>query len=70
MRRFRKPTTILEGMDPKHIDLSQLASNMKRRFACGGSAKEGVILLQGDHRDAVKEFLETQGFSGESIEVQ
>jgi translation initiation factor 1 len=70
MRRFRKPTTILEGLDPKHMDLSQLSSNMKRKFACGGTAKEGIILLQGDHRDEVKDFLERQGFVAESIEVQ
>jgi translation initiation factor 1 len=70
MRRFRKPTTIIEGMDPKHIDLSQLASSMKRKFACGGTAKEGVILLQGDHKDEVKDYLGTQGFGAESIEVQ
>jgi translation initiation factor 1 len=70
MRRFRKPTTVLEGMDPKHIDLSQLSSNMKRKFACGGTAKDGVILLQGDHRDEVKDYLQTQGFGADSIEVQ
>jgi len=70
MRRFRKPTTVLEGLDPKRIDLAQLSSTMKRKFACGGTAKDGVILLQGDHRGDVKEFLVNQGFGSDSIEVQ
>ncbi|MEM3684348.1 MAG: translation initiation factor [Conexivisphaerales archaeon] len=70
MRRFRKPTTLVEGLDPKRIDLDNLARLMKKRFACGGSAKDGSILLQGDQRQRVKEILVTQGFDDASIEVQ
>lgn len=70
MRRFRKPTTLVEGLDPRRINLNELARLMKKKFACGGSAKDGSILLQGDQRQRVKEVLVTQGFEDSSIEVQ
>lgn len=70
MRRFKKPTTLIEGLDPKRIDLEELARTMKRKFACGGSAKDGSIVLQGDQRHRVKDVLIVQGFDGNSIEVQ
>ncbi|MDG6928863.1 MAG: stress response translation initiation inhibitor YciH [Nitrososphaerota archaeon] len=70
MRRFRKPTTLVEGIDAKRIDQEQLVKTMKRRLACGGSAKEGTLVLQGDQRQKAKEILVKEGFDGESIEVQ
>ncbi|MFQ6011880.1 MAG: stress response translation initiation inhibitor YciH, partial [Nitrososphaerales archaeon] len=36
----------------------------------GGNAKEGYIVLQGDHRDALRGHLVNLGFSESSIEVQ
>lgn len=70
MRRFRKPTTIIDGLNPKRTDLEKVAKELKGRFACGGTAKDGYILLQGDHRDGVKDELVHLGFNGTSIEVQ
>ncbi|MGI0085110.1 MAG: stress response translation initiation inhibitor YciH, partial [Nitrososphaerales archaeon] len=54
MRRFRKPTTMVEGLNPKRTDLEKIAKELKTRLACGGTAKDGYILLQGDHRDDVR----------------
>jgi len=70
MRRFRKPTTMIEGLNPKRTDLAKIAQHLKSRLACGGTAKDGYILLQGDHRDVVKESLVQLGFNESSIEVQ
>ncbi|MCP8317713.1 MAG: stress response translation initiation inhibitor YciH [archaeon] len=70
MRRFRKPTTMIEGLNPKRTDLDKIAQKLKTKLACGGTAKDGYILLQGDHRDSVKEELVRLGFDGSSIEVQ
>ena len=39
-------------------------------FACGGTLKNGFIMLQGDHRDDVKGYLVKMGFNLEAIEVQ
>jgi translation initiation factor 1 len=70
MRRFRKPTTMIEGLNPKRTDIDKIAHQLKSKLACGGTAKDGYILLQGDHREAVKTHLVTLGFSENSIEVQ
>ncbi|MGQ9468554.1 MAG: stress response translation initiation inhibitor YciH [Nitrososphaerales archaeon] len=70
MRRFRKPTTMIEGLNPKRTDLNKIAQRLKTKLACGGTAKDGYILLQGDHRDSVKEELVRLGFDENSIEVQ
>jgi translation initiation factor 1 len=70
MRRFRKPTTMVEGLNPKRTDIERLAKELKSKLACGGTAKEGYILLQGDHRDQVRDSLVHMGFGENSIEVQ
>ena len=62
MRRFRKPTTMIEGLNPKRTDIEKIAHTLKSKLACGGTAKEGYILLQGDHRDIIKEELIGLGF--------
>ena len=70
MRRFSKPTTMVEGLNPKRQDLVKLAKKLKQKLACGGTAKNGYILLQGDHRDTIKDRLVEMGFYESSIEVQ
>ncbi|MEM3437360.1 MAG: stress response translation initiation inhibitor YciH [Nitrososphaerales archaeon] len=70
MRRFKKPTTMIEGLNPKRTDLDKIAQRLKTKLACGGTVKDGYILLQGDHRDNVKEELVRLGFDESSIEVQ
>ena len=43
--------------------------NLKNKYACGGTAKEGYIFLQGDHRDTIKETLVHLGFAEDTIEL-
>ncbi len=68
-RRFSKTTTMIEGLDPKINDIQSMVKELKSRLACGGTAKDGFILLQGDHRDHVKNYLVFKGFNSDSIEV-
>lgn len=42
--------------------LRELAGRLKKRCGVGGSAKHGVIELQGDHRDVVAELLRADGY--------
>ena len=65
-RRYGKVVTVVEGLDDTDIDLDDLARKLKTRCAAGGTAKEGRIELQGDHKRKVKEALEELGFSVES----
>ncbi|MGP3668106.1 MAG: translation initiation factor [Candidatus Bathyarchaeota archaeon] len=69
-RKWNKPVTIVEGIDVKDVDISKLAAELKAFCACGGTAKNNQIILQGDHREKAKEKLIALGFSREKIEVQ
>ena len=69
-KKFRKFSTIIEGIDQKEIDIRDLAKKLKEQFACGGTAKEGKIELQGDHKNKVKDILVKMGFSPDTIEVR
>ena len=56
-------------MEKKLNNLETVARDLKNKYACGGTAKEGYIFLQGDHRDTIKETLIGLGFSEDSIEL-
>jgi translation initiation factor 1 len=40
-KKFKKVSTIVEGLDEKEIDLKDVAKKLKSTLACGGTAKEG-----------------------------
>jgi len=69
-RKRRKDVTILEGFDDKSVDLYDLAAKLKSKLACGGTAKNGRIELQGDHRYKARELLIELGFNPENILVE
>lgn len=69
-KKFGKPYTIIEGIDEKAIDIKNLAKQLKGKFACGGTSKDGKIELQGDHTQKVKAELIKAGFPQETIEVR
>jgi translation initiation factor 1 len=69
-RKWGKPATIVEGISDKDQNLGQLAQKLKNFCACGGTAKNNQIILQGDHRDRVKTFLIRLGFPEQNIELQ
>lgn len=66
-KRFGKVVTVIGGLDPKAIDVKELAKHLKSKLACGGTTKGDVIELQGEHKEKVKELLTKYGFSKESI---
>ncbi len=69
-KRFGKIVTLVQGIDPKEIDLKDLAKKLKSKFACGGTAKKGIIELQGDHVEGVKFELIKLGFKKETIRTK
>ncbi len=68
-RRFGKLMTIIEGIDNSDIDIKALMKKLKSKLACGGTYKDGVIELQGDHRQKAKDLLVKEGFNEDMIEV-
>ena len=68
-RKFGKLITIVEGIDEKSIDIKDLAKKLKNKLACGGTVKEGIIELQGDHAQKAKRILIALGFSQETVKI-
>jgi len=62
-RRYGKVVTIIEGIDPTDIDLEELARFLKNRCAAGGTVKDGIIELQGDHKKKSIEALKEKGYT-------
>lgn len=60
--RKGKGATTVSGVPLDHDGLRELAGRMKKRCGVGGSVKDGVIELQGDHRDAVVALLRADGY--------
>jgi translation initiation factor 1 len=60
--RKGKAVTTVFNLPLSDDDVRALAGELKKRCGVGGSAKDGVIELQGDHRDAVVEVLRGEGY--------
>jgi translation initiation factor 1 len=69
-RKFGRPTTIIDGIDEKNSNMAELAQKLKTFCACGGTSKNGLVMLQGDHRDRVRQFLIKIGYPEENVERQ
>ena len=65
MRREKRgggrEVVLLEGF-PVDEDLEGLSREMKKTLGAGGSAKGGLIEVQGDHRDRIAAFLAARGY--------
>ena len=68
-KKFGKKYTVIKGIDSKDIDIKQVTKKLKAKFACGGTAKDDVIELQGDHTGRIKEALGAQDFPADSIDI-
>jgi translation initiation factor 1 len=60
--RKGKTVTAVSGFQINADELKNLATQLKRRCGTGGSVKDGVIIIQGDHRDTLITELKKRGF--------
>jgi len=65
-RRFGKVSTMISGFDDG-VDIKDIAKRLKEKRACGGTIKNKVIELQGNHRGHIKPILVEMGFNEEQI---
>lgn len=63
-RRHRagKTVTVIEGFMGKEDDLEKLGKELRNHCGTGGSAKDGIILLQGDQKTKTEAFLQKRNF--------
>jgi len=61
-KRNGKPHTILEGYSGADKDFRKLAKEIKKLLSVGGSFKDDKIIIQGDYRDKIMQFLKDKGF--------
>jgi len=57
-----KTVTVIFGFQPGQTDLKALAKQLKQQCGAGGSVKDGVITVQGDHRVRLLKLLKEQGY--------
>ncbi len=61
--RKGKTVTTVSGFQLADDELKSLAAQLKRKCGTGGSVKDGIIIIQGDHRDALLSELKKQGYT-------
>ncbi|MBN1169931.1 stress response translation initiation inhibitor YciH [Candidatus Micrarchaeota archaeon] len=66
-KKFKKLVTIVEGIDKSQ--LQQTTKELKQKLACGGTFKEGVVILQGDHKNKLKNILVKLGYPEDNIQI-
>jgi len=68
IKKYRKKMTVIENLEG--IDLRDLATQLKRKIACGGTVKGNKIELQGNHAQKVKKALISLNYPEDQIEIE
>lgn len=68
-KRYGKFVTEVRGISDQE-QAKKALKELKNSLACGGTLKDGVIELQGNHSAKIKHILVRLGFNSEQIEVR
>ncbi len=53
---------VISGIPLAAPGIRELAGALKKKCGCGGTVKDGIIEIQGDHRDTLSAELQARGF--------
>ena len=59
-RNRRKGKTMVDGLADYDIDGKVFLKTLKKKLCCNGSYKEGILVMFGDHREALKKEISTR----------
>ncbi len=62
-KRKGKPITIIEDYNGAKEDFKKLTQDLKKQFSVGGSYKDDKIIIQGNFRDQIMQYLKQRGFN-------
>lgn len=62
-QRAGKVVTLVEQFTGKLADLDELGKKLKNLCGTGGSVKDGLIIIQGDHREKILQWLLKNGYT-------
>jgi translation initiation factor 1 len=65
--RGGKEVTVVEQLELRPADLEAWLKALKQALGCGGTVEEGALVVQGDHRERVKAWLEGRGVKRVSV---
>jgi translation initiation factor 1 len=61
--RKGKGVSLISGLPLNEEELKKLAASLKQQCGTGGTVRDGVIEIQGDHRDKLLKLLQDQGYN-------
>ena len=61
--RKGKTVSAIYGLPLPPDELAALARSLKQRCGTGGTVKDGIIIIQGDHRNVLLQELQGQGYN-------
>ena len=65
--RGGKAVVIVRGFIGTEEDLNDLGKKLKGHCGTGGSVKDGEIIIQGDQREKVSQFLNSKGYKVKNV---
>lgn len=65
--RGGKQATVIKGFTGDEESLKELSARLKKHCGVGGSIKDNDIIIQGDQRTKVRDYLMSQGFSNTKL---